>query len=490
MAAAVLAGLLITQTVGWSLSRELLPPQGGPLVIEGASPPGAPLPELVLISPSGHRQPLRVYKAAETPEGSEWQASVVLDRNLSSSPQTWTVSSQGASAKAVVAPTGASGFGGGVLATYRVGGRDSAPLVSKLEPIPHLGGSDSLPGSLRRADFSTRWEGFLTFPRAGKWSLRIETKRAVRLVLGAQRPSALKDATHEAQEGERLPFALEGGPGGADWPLSWQWRWGDEPWSLIPRSQFDPPGQTLAPVSLEIQGSRDPVTLNGSGLSLTPLCQAQSPYGGVEAWAEVKGEGGWRASAPIGTPIPLPGSIKDYQQTFEVTFFATDTAGQTREVQGPPVTILPLPRPQKAVPIPFDDREEPRSLNSVPTGDKEQLVEAARKAAERWGIDPDIFCRMIAAESSWNPEAVSPVGAMGLGQLMPGTAEMLGVSDPFDPHQNLDGAARYLAAQFRRFGTYRLALAAYNAGPGAVSRHRGVPPYAETQRYVRKILGS
>jgi hypothetical protein len=108
--------------------------------------------------------------------------------------------------------------------------------------------------------------------------------------------------------------------------------------------------------------------------------------------------------------------------------------------------------------------------------------------AERYNIPTDIFLRMIGVESSWNPNAVSPKGASGLGQLMPGTAAELGV-DPNDPYQNIEGSARYLAQQFQSFGSWPLALAAYNAGPGAVRKYGGIPPFAETQAYVPKILG-
>jgi soluble lytic murein transglycosylase-like protein len=94
----------------------------------------------------------------------------------------------------------------------------------------------------------------------------------------------------------------------------------------------------------------------------------------------------------------------------------------------------------------------------------------------------------VRQESGWNPTARSHKGAIGLAQLMPGTARQLGV-DPHDPEQNLRGGARYLAAQYRRFGSWRLALAAYNAGPGAVEKHGGVPPFRETQGYVVAILG-
>jgi hypothetical protein len=101
----------------------------------------------------------------------------------------------------------------------------------------------------------------------------------------------------------------------------------------------------------------------------------------------------------------------------------------------------------------------------------------------------DLFLAQINQESRFNPQAVSPVGAIGLGQIMPGTAKELGV-DPTDPMQNLEGSARYLSQQYKRFGDWGTALAAYNAGPGAVSKYGGIPPYKETQNYVRTILGN
>ena len=98
-----------------------------------------------------------------------------------------------------------------------------------------------------------------------------------------------------------------------------------------------------------------------------------------------------------------------------------------------------------------------------------------------------LFRANIAVESGFNSEARSPVGAIGLGQLMPGTADILGV-DPYDPSENLHGSARYLLAQLQRFGAADLALAAYNAGPEAVTQYGGIPPYAETQGHVSKVL--
>jgi len=110
-----------------------------------------------------------------------------------------------------------------------------------------------------------------------------------------------------------------------------------------------------------------------------------------------------------------------------------------------------------------------------------------REAAEATGVSADLLHAVIRAESDYDPACRSHAGAMGLMQLMPGTARSLGVGDPWDPAQNVLGGARYLREQLDRFGDVSLALAAYNAGPGAVGRYGGVPPYAETQRYVERV---
>lgn len=120
---------------------------------------------------------------------------------------------------------------------------------------------------------------------------------------------------------------------------------------------------------------------------------------------------------------------------------------------------------------------------------KGQYLSVAKAAAARHGVPEDLFLRLVQQESGWNPNAKSHAGAMGLAQLMPGTAAKLGVN-PRDPQQNLDGGARYLRMMYNRFRSWRLALAAYNAGPEAVEKHGGIPPYRETKNYVRAILGS
>jgi hypothetical protein len=120
--------------------------------------------------------------------------------------------------------------------------------------------------------------------------------------------------------------------------------------------------------------------------------------------------------------------------------------------------------------------------------DPGEWLEPAKSAARQHGIPEELFLRLVRQESGWNPQAVSHKGAIGLAQLMPDTARYLRV-DPNDPRQNLEGGARYLIEQYRRFGSWRLALAAYNAGPEAVAKHGDVPPYRETQGYVRAILG-
>lgn len=103
-------------------------------------------------------------------------------------------------------------------------------------------------------------------------------------------------------------------------------------------------------------------------------------------------------------------------------------------------------------------------------------------------LDPALVKAVIAAESNFSPSAVSRAGAQGLMQLMPETAEGLGVEDPFHVSQNVSGGSRYLREMLDRYGDVSRALAAYNAGPTAVDRYRGIPPYPETEAYVKRVL--
>lgn len=117
-----------------------------------------------------------------------------------------------------------------------------------------------------------------------------------------------------------------------------------------------------------------------------------------------------------------------------------------------------------------------------------QYVVPINQAARQHGVDPALVRAVIHAESAFRPKALSPKGAQGLMQLMPATAEALNVQDPLIPEQNIDGGVRYLAQLLAEHqGNTRLATAAYNAGPGAVRRHRGVPPFAETRTYIERV---
>jgi soluble lytic murein transglycosylase-like protein len=127
----------------------------------------------------------------------------------------------------------------------------------------------------------------------------------------------------------------------------------------------------------------------------------------------------------------------------------------------------------------------------APSSQGGKFAATIANAAKRHELDPALLSAVVGQESGFHPRAVSGAGAMGLMQLMPETARALGVRDPFDPAQNVDGGAKYLRGLIDRFhGRLDFALAAYNAGPGTVDKFGGVPPYPETQAYVKNILAS
>jgi soluble lytic murein transglycosylase-like protein len=141
--------------------------------------------------------------------------------------------------------------------------------------------------------------------------------------------------------------------------------------------------------------------------------------------------------------------------------------------------------------VPASTRTRAERAEALRRLSKDQLEKMAHEAAERHRLDPALVKAVIEAESNWNPEAVSSKGAQGLMQLIPGTAESLGVNDAFDPAQNLDGGVRHLRALLEKYdGDLEKALAAYNAGAGAVDRAGGVPNYRETRDYVQKVTDS
>lgn len=122
---------------------------------------------------------------------------------------------------------------------------------------------------------------------------------------------------------------------------------------------------------------------------------------------------------------------------------------------------------------------------------KSQILNVVNQVAEKHGVDEKLVQALIKQESGFNPNAKSKAGAMGLMQLMPSTAKNLGVQDPYNVVQNVEGGVKYLKSMLNKYnGNVILALAAYNAGPGAVDKYDGVPPYKETQNYVRNILAN
>ncbi|MDX2085916.1 MAG: lytic transglycosylase domain-containing protein [Candidatus Melainabacteria bacterium] len=238
----------------------------------------------------------------------------------------------------------------------------------------------------------------------------------------------------------------------------------------------------------------NPLFESGGGIQSieSRIRQIEAKIAAVSQMTKPPGSAGMLAS-PAGTQAP---------KAFEAYLQVNDSPSNNRTSNA--ASLPAPPTPPNFVPLqPMQSSRGHSPGNSGPTVPnfttalpntlaerKAALTPLVQQLSSQHGVDSQLVMAVIQQESGFNPQAVSHAGAQGLMQLMPQTAQWLGVQNPQNPEQNLDGGIRYLKSLLERFkGNVPLALAAYNAGPGAVDKHKGIPPYRETQQYVRNILG-
>ncbi len=196
------------------------------------------------------------------------------------------------------------------------------------------------------------------------------------------------------------------------------------------------------------------------------------------------------ASSPIAPEDYSSRSVNDARSVNSVSPKNSENLLDSMDVYAlsPHAARLALPRmiPQSAVEQWYTSHTDaPQSRLGIASADWSAIIQRASAAT---GLDAALIAAVIGVESDFNPHAVSSAGAQGAMQIMPTTQAELGLEDAFDPEQSVEAGSRYLRKQLDRFGSVELALAAYNAGPGAVERYGGVPPFKETQDYVRKVM--
>jgi soluble lytic murein transglycosylase-like protein len=188
------------------------------------------------------------------------------------------------------------------------------------------------------------------------------------------------------------------------------------------------------------------------------------------------------------TAMAIQARVADIQSM--LTALQTGTVQASPAATAPAATTATTAAPATSFASQLAAASAPATPPASVAGDTTQYDALIQASAVRNGVDPALLKGLIRAESNFDPNAGSTAGAQGLTQLMPGTAAGLGVTDVHDPAQAIEGGAKYLRSQLDAFGGDETkALAAYNAGPGAVTRYGGVPPYAETQQYVQRVLG-
>jgi membrane-bound lytic murein transglycosylase MltF len=188
--------------------------------------------------------------------------------------------------------------------------------------------------------------------------------------------------------------------------------------------------------------------------------------------------------------VPAHGQIVSYKDDGgKRVFINSNPAYVTRPVKTVlPKGFTPTGIVARTTQTSFSESSE---LSAAERYNREKIEEMIREVSARYRVDPALVRAVIQTESNWNTSAISRRGARGLMQLVPGTAQQLGVRNAFDPQQNLDGGVRYLHTLLERYnGDLDKALAAYNAGPGAVDRAGGIPRYRETREYVQKVTDS
>lgn len=249
---------------------------------------------------------------------------------------------------------------------------------------------------------------------------------------------------------------------------------------------------------IELSGTVSGIIKSGASSSFVLACGGESLIIGAEALPECVSNGSTvRVLVEIGAKSVV--SLSDLKLRAAAWEWEVakkeQSSGTSKPQPKQELTARPQPasrggtRPSEGIMSIYEPyRDAIAKLNPRLTKDQvEEITLSILSYSGHYGVDPRLIIAVIIAESNFNVNAKSPKGAMGLGQLMPGTARGLGVADAYDPQQNIAGCVKLISGHLKKYGDLSLALSAYNAGPGAIKKYGGVPPYRETQNYIAKV---